>query len=127
MAYEVPGFKLGTLLAGADLSTHQYKHVKLNGSGQVVTCAAVTDVSIGILQNAPVAGQPVELMSNGVTKFKAGAAVPTGSNLSCGTDGRGIVAAGAGTPVTGVVLEGVANANEIGTALINLPNRQLTA
>ena len=127
MAYEIPGFKLGTLLAGADLSTHQYKAVKVNSSGAVVLAAALTDACIGILQNAPTSGQPCEIMCDGVTKFKAGAAVTAGVGLSCGTDGRPITGTGVGTPQIGVALEGVANANEIGTALISMPVKQFTA
>jgi hypothetical protein len=127
VAYEIPGFKLGVLLAGADLSTHQYKAVKVNGSGAVVLAAALTDGCIGILQNAPTSGQPCEVMVDGVSKFKAGAGITAGAVLSCGTDGRPITAAGVGTPVIGVALETVANANEIGSALINMPVRQMTA
>ena len=127
MAYEVPGFKLGTLLAGADLSDKQYHAVKLNSSGAVIVAAALTDACLGVLQNNPVAGQPCEIMSNGVTKYKAGAAVAAGAALSCGADGRPITAAGAGTPVIGVNLEAVSTANHLGSALINMPVRQLTA
>lgn len=44
-----------TLTAGADLSTHQYKFVKLNSSGQIVLAGA-GDPAIGILWDKPVSG-----------------------------------------------------------------------
>ena len=129
MAYQVHAFKLGTLVAGADLSapSNQYRAVRINNAGKVILCAAITDVAIGVLQNTPTLDQPAEICCVGATKYRAGAATTAGLNLSCGTDGRPITAAGVGTPVFGVVLEGTAAANEIGTALIGVTTRQLTA
>lgn len=123
MAYEIPGFKLGTLLAGADLTGSQYRFVKVNSSGVVVAVAAITDNPIGVLQNAPASGMPCEIMVMGVSKVKAFAALVAGVNLGCGTDGRGLTAATAGTTICGVVLEPVSNQNELATAMINCTAR----
>ena len=55
MAWTIPGFSF-TRVAGADLSSDQYKYVKLSTTDTVILCAAATDVPIGILQNAPASG-----------------------------------------------------------------------
>ena len=52
MAYESNAYALKiTLVAGADLSSAQYKFVKLDSNGAAVVCSAVTDVPVGVLQN----------------------------------------------------------------------------
>jgi hypothetical protein len=99
MAFELPGFVDGTRPAGADLSSHQYKFVKLNSSGQVVICAAATDKPYGILQNKPTSGQAAEVMKNGLSKMIM-AAGNTKGNVG-GTDSSGLFAAYAfGTDTT---------------------------
>ena len=54
------------LVAGADLSTHQYKVVKFaSTAGQVIRVTASTDVALGILQNDPTSGQPALIAGPG--------------------------------------------------------------
>src|SRR5712664_178464 len=118
MAFEQPGFVDGTRVAGADLSTHQFKYVKLNTSGQVILCAAATDKPYGILQNKPVANQAAEVMRDGLSK-NVMAASNTIGNVG-GTDANGLFAAYAfGTDTTKYICsEVVLNAaatNGIGT------------
>lgn len=88
MAFEQPGFKDGTRPAGADLSANQYKFVKLNSSGQVILCAAVTDQPYGILQNKPVSGQAAEVMLMGISKLVCAANNVIGDKI--GTDAAGL-------------------------------------
>ena len=88
MAYEIPGFQF-TLPAGADLSAAQHKFVKINSSGQVILCAAVTDKPIGILQNKPnAAGVAANIMANGVSKLIMAANAAKGDRI--GTDAAGL-------------------------------------
>jgi len=59
--------------AGEDLSAYQFKYVKLS-SGKLVKTAAATDKVLGVLQNAPVAGEAGAVSLPGsVTKVRAGA------------------------------------------------------
>ena len=118
MAFEIPGFVDGTRPAGADLSSHQYKFVKLNSSKQVVICAAATDKPYGILQNKPTSAQPAEVMRNGLSKVIM-AASNTPGNVG-GTDASGLFAAYVfGTDTTkyicAEVIEDADAANGIGT------------
>lgn len=61
------------LLAGADLSSAQYKVVKLaSTANEVVLVAATSTLAIGILQNDPVDGAPADVCVSGVCKAVAG-------------------------------------------------------
>ena len=127
MAYEIPGLKI-TLEAAADLSSAQFKFVKLDANGKVVAIAAATDVPIGVLQNKPTSGQAAELMVDGVTKLQADAALTPGTAIGTSADGQADAKV-AGTDITeyavGVVLEGAGAAGNLCTARIvcGLPNR----
>lgn len=121
MAYEIPGFKPGTLVAGADLSALQYRFVKLNASGQVVAITADTDQPIGILQDKPAAaGRSAEVMCNGISKLVGAQAMTAGNKVGPSANGRGDDT----SPTTpcGQVLEGTGAADEIGTVAFNCLN-----
>lgn len=120
MAYEIPGFKLGTLLAAADLSASQYCFVILDNTGKVALPTATGQVVIGVLQNKPTAGQVCEIMVMGVTFLKAdGVGLTAGDKIEAlTTTGTAQVAAGAGTNINGVALE-TAAAAAVFSALIN--------
>lgn len=112
-----------TLVAGADLSTHQYKFVKQNASGQAVLCTAVTDKPIGVLQNDPKSGQEAEIVVVGGTKIKGGEALAIDSTI--GTDANStaqVVVVGTETTVYAVGrVIGVATtgAGGVASALVN--------
>lgn len=94
-AYEVPGFKPGVLVAGADLSAKQFQPVKLNSSGLVVL-GGDGDLCLGILQNAPISGEACEIDMDGISKAVAGAALATpGTKLASNGTGKLIAAASA--------------------------------
>lgn len=115
--------------AGGDLSAGQFKFVKLNSSGQVVLCTAVTDRPIGVLQNKPSAtGRAATVCVAGRTKISADEALAIGDVIGTSTDAQAqVVVTGTETTVyaVGQVIEGVANAGEIASAEINCvtPNR----
>lgn len=88
MAYCSPETKLTGLKAAADLSTHQFKFVKITAVNTVNVCAAVTDIPIGVLQNTPTAGQPAEITAIGVTKVSSDAAIAAGDTIGTSADGQ---------------------------------------
>jgi len=91
VAYEInPNALKITLVAGADLSSAQYKFVKLNASGQAILCAAVTDKPIGVLQNAPLSGQEAEVTVIGGTKVVLGGSVAEGAAVGTSAAGAGV-------------------------------------
>jgi len=100
MAYELPVWTQ-TFAAGADLSAsaNQFKIVKLDASGNVVLCAAVTDVPIGVLQNTPGNGAEAVVMIEGTTKLSAGGALSIGALVGTDVNGQGAAYA-AGTDTT---------------------------
>ena len=87
MAYEIPVLKPGIWTAGEDLSAKQYYFVKLSGQ-TVVLCSALTDVPIGVLQNAPESGQAAEVMVIGITKVSSDAALTVGLLIGPSADSQ---------------------------------------
>jgi hypothetical protein len=117
-------FKI-SLEAGADLSSKQYHFVKLDGSGNAVSCSAATDVPVGVLQNTPTSGQAAEIVVVGLSKISSDAALSIGNLIGTSADGQ----ADAKTPgtdttefVVGRMLVATGAASVIGSALINCAN-----
>lgn len=77
------------LKASADLSAKQFRCVKVSGNGTVTVNAAITDKTVGILQDAPTSGQPAAVGFQGVSKALAGGTVTAGDIV--GTDNQGRV------------------------------------
>lgn len=126
MAYEISNYSVKvTLVAAADLSSKQYTFVKLDASGQAAAAAAATDIPIGVLQNAPTAGQEAEVLVVGGTKIVAGAAIGEGALIGTSSAGKA-VALVAGTDTTkyvvGTLLTESAADGNIVTAVINCAN-----
>ena len=89
--HQVPGFVLGTLVAGADLSAKQFYAVKVNSSKKLVLSGAGEEMA-GILQNNPVADVPCAAMVDGVSKAVTGAVVAAGAALMADANGKLITA-----------------------------------
>lgn len=123
MAYEISNYSVKiTLVAGENLSAKQYHFVKLNGSGEAIAVAAITDRPIGVLQNAPTAGQEAEVLVVGGTKLVAGEAVTEGAVLSTTSAGRAdSIAVGTATTqyILGTSLLEVGGDGQVTTAVIN--------
>lgn len=77
-----------TFPAGENLSTHQFRAVKMSGDNVVL--AGAGEKAIGILQNDPVSGQEanVRLFGGGIFKAKAGGAITAGAWLKVDTNGE---------------------------------------
>lgn len=124
MAYEIPCFSI-TLPAGGDLSSSQFKFVKLNSSGQVVDIAAATDIPVGVLQNKPASGGAAEVMVIGISKVQGDADLAKGAQIGTSSDGQAAAYVN-GTDTTkyvvGQVLLDNSAAGGIASALINCAN-----
>jgi hypothetical protein len=94
MAFEAPGASEFSFEAGADLSALQYHFVKLNSSGQVIAVAAITDTTIGILQNKPKSGEAATVWMAGISKLRASAGIAAGALVGPSANGRGVGASG---------------------------------
>ncbi len=123
MAFEIPlfpvSFEAGAVIAAAD----QYKFVKLNTSGQVVLCSAVTDIPVGVIQEpASVIGQAVNVCVIGITKLQGDVDLSKSNQIGTSADGQAATYV-AGTDTTkyivGQVLEDNTTAGGLITALIN--------
>ena len=122
MAYEKPLF-LHSRRAAADLTTHQYKYVKLDANGDVILCAAATDVPYGILQNAPNTDQDAEVMLVGISKLVSGGVIAVGALVGTDANGKGDSKT-AGTDTTEYTVgryigNAAAAANDIITVTVN--------
>lgn len=117
MAYENATVTI-TVPAAADLSTHQYKLVTVNSSGQVALGTATTLI-VGALQNKPTAaGQAATVCWAGVSKVVAAGVITAGARVTSDANGLAIAATTAGDAVIGVALA-TAAANDIIPVLIN--------
>ena len=81
--------------AGEDLSAAQYHFVKLMDDGTVDLVDGATDNPIGVLQDIHdgTVGSMVSVMLQGVSKVRAGAAVPLldgGTPIKSAADGEGV-------------------------------------
>ena len=100
MAYEAAQIKVGQFTASADLSSKQYHFVKMSGNNTVTVCAAITDLPIGILQNAPSSGGVAEVALFGISKVKADGTLAAGNIIGTSADGQAdAIAAGTDTTV----------------------------
>lgn len=120
MAFEGPQIKSPGLTASADLSTHQYKFVKLSGEKTVTVCAAATDLPFGVLQNAPTSGQEAEVTSIGVTKLIGTADLNFGDRIGTSSGGHAVAkTAGTVDYIVGEIINGNGGAGGYVTAFVN--------
>lgn len=119
MAYEIPGYKLGTRVAGSDLSAKQFLFVKVAASNTVAVSGA-GELSLGVLQNKPVSGEAAEIMVSGVTKVWSSAAVLEGAVVTPDSAGKAVTAT-TGNEGHGIALAAASGADElIPILLVNL-------
>lgn len=78
--------------AGADLSTHQFKFVKVSATDTVTLCGA-NERGVGVLQNKPESGEAAQVMQLGVSKVVSdgsGTAIAPGDPLISDASGRAV-------------------------------------
>lgn len=135
MAYEIPGFKLGTLPANVDLSgmiggsgviDYQFTAVDIAAAGAGVTggedaalvpASAATPV-IGILQNRPKKNEAGTVIVSGVSMARAGGTVAVGAYVK--SDGSGKLVTSNKADSCGRALQS-AVVNDIFTVLLDCP------
>lgn len=101
-----------TLEAAADHSANQYRFVTCNSSGQAALAGAGLN-AVGVLQNADAnaVGKACTVVTDGVTKVRAGAAVTAGAKVMSNATGLAVTAT-ATNHVCGTALTAAAGANE---------------
>ena len=100
-----------SLVAAADLRTHQFKFVTIGAAGTVALTADDGHAD-GVLMNAPNTGEAATVTILGVTKVKCGAAVTRGGDVSSGANGAA-KNVGTNAAVLGTALETGANGRVI--------------
>lgn len=108
---------LDHLVAGADLSSHQYLAINIAG-----TIAADADAAWGILQNAPQSGEDASVKPFGRAIAKAGAAISANAALKVQSGYLIAIASGDNTVPCGKILSGAANSGDLITAGVNFIN-----
>lgn len=93
MAFEIPGFSF-TRDADADLTTKQFFCVKAAAGGEIAL-SGDGEAILGILQNDPNTGEAGNVMSAGISKAVAGAAITEGDLIASDANGKIITAASA--------------------------------
>lgn len=116
--FEVPLLKAGIHVAGADLSTHQFKAVKFDANGDIVLCGA-GEKAVGILQNDPVLGEACEIEEAGYAKMIYGATVTPAQNLMSNAAGL-LIPATATNHIVAVAKHGGALNQVVGGRVLGL-------
>lgn len=86
MAYD-ESIKCVTMIAGADLSTYQYRFVKLNSTAKTVVLCGDGEDAFGVLQDTPASGEACTVAVGGVTKVYSDASFNPGVAISSGASG----------------------------------------
>lgn len=108
------GFKSTT-----DLTAAQYKAVTIGG-----TIAAGNTAALGLLQNKPKANEDASMRVSGRSRYRAGAAVNSGSMLMVTTSGW-LIAVTSGSLPCGQAFEGVSSGS-IGEGYFNFATARTT-
>ena len=89
MAYEMDVLDV-TFLAYTDLSSYQYRFVKLTSNNTVTVCGS-TEQAIGILQNAPTAArEAARVRVFGVSRLEMSATIAYGALVGSAANGEGV-------------------------------------
>lgn len=116
MATQSPN-DLKTYKCTTDLTAKQYLCMKLSGVQTVDTCAAITDVAVGVLQNDPNGTlgpgfSDAVVADRGNTKVIAGAAITAGAKVAPMASGKVQTAASTQHPI-GQALETAVNDGDL--------------
>lgn len=84
---------VGSLIAGADLSTKNHYLAKVDTSAEnQLVLAGAGELVAGVIGNKPAAGEPVELDVGIILQVVAGAAVSVGDELTPDSAGKAVTA-----------------------------------
>jgi hypothetical protein len=123
MAYEVLDTALfGNLLAGADLSTHQFKFVQAelkSGALKVVLAATAGQRVLGVLQDKPTAdGNPCVVAGAGISKAVAGGPMLPGEYIATTNAGLAVTTSTTAHERVGMALEQATASGQIVACLV---------
>lgn len=94
----------------AGAAVDQFRAVKMGADDEkVVEATALTDVVVGISQNAAVSGETVRIMVIGISRVKIVGAVTRGQRLRATTDGKFTAAASGNKSAAIAVKSGASN------------------
>jgi hypothetical protein len=125
MAWEIPLFNPGGLVAGEDLSAKQFYCVKVTADNAVSLCDTDGEVFDGILQDKPASGYAANVMMAGISKVECGEALSAGNYWGVDANGKAKkveatnTGADTGDFVMGRVIEG-AGSGEYATVSVGL-------
>ena len=111
-----------TFEANGDLSSSQYRFVKLEAAGTVAICGN-GEVPIGILQNDPEDGEQANVMVMGISNLVAHAAIAVNAKLGSQASGRAVTVSADTNTYNAVALEeAAAQDDEIKVLLTGIVN-----
>ena len=116
-----------TRKAERDLSTEQYRFVKMGGAaGRIDICVDAGNLVLGVLQNKPNAANKLcTIRVMGTTKIVCSGTVTEMARVGTSSDGRCAVATGDGALVAGISLEAGAEGDIIEILLTPAAQRAL--
>lgn len=108
-----------TIPAAADLSSYQYRFVKVDANGRGTITTAVTDVLLGILQNKPSAADvPARVRVGGISKIALNQSADESSLLTSNTQGFGLPQGTASNFCGAILLHATGGSGDIQDALV---------
>lgn len=82
-----------SLNAGSDLSTSQFRFVKLQSNGRVIRCDTAGERAYGVVLNKPTEGKTAQVaIGTGGSEVTAGGAVNRGVEVTTDNQGRAVAA-----------------------------------
>ena len=106
-----------TLIAGEDLSSHQFRFVTLESDGQVDKADSAGERCFGIVENDPAAGGEATVVVSGKTRIVCGGTIAAGAQIQTDASGEALTAA-TGDVVMGYALEAGVDGQVIAMELI---------
>lgn len=111
-----------TLVAGEDLSAHQYRFVQVSAVADepkgVISAGSAGSYCQGVLQNKPEDTQAATVGISGISRVEAGEAITNGDPVTVDADGKAMVADTAGQHILGTALEDAGATGELIAVLL---------
>lgn len=117
MSYEIKGFCVGTETAAADLSSSQFLFANFSATGVAIASGAGAPAD-GILQDSPGSGESASVMTDGVSKVIASAAILKGAEVATTAAGKAATAVSTNN-ILGTALEAAGADGDIIAVLIS--------
>lgn len=116
MAFEIPGFRLGTQVAAANLTGGRFGVI--GTAGTIAAVSAAGGRADGVIVDDVASGEAVTFGTSGVEMVVAGAAIANRGPVTSDTQGRAIAASTTGHSINGIALETASAAGEVIAVLV---------